>query len=107
MIAEEKVPEIRRKPTIKSFVEELKFLKSFKDIQYFAQKASYVFPRLTGNVARFTEVPPSIQIEPTLFCNADCITCCRSKGTRKQGSMDWNLFTRIIDDASQIGVKRA
>lgn len=107
MIAEEKVPIIRRKPSVKSFVEELKFLKSFKDVGYFAQKASYVFPRLTGNVARFTEVPPSIQIEPTLFCNAACITCCHSKTTRKKGSMDWDLFTKIIDDASQIGVKRA
>jgi radical SAM protein with 4Fe4S-binding SPASM domain len=99
-------PSIRRKPNRKSILEELKFLKSLRDLKYLAQKVAYVLPRLTGRVARWTEVPPAIQIEPTLHCNIDCITCCRSQGTRPAGAMDFSLFRKIIDDAAAIGVRR-
>lgn len=84
----------------------MKFLKSFGDVKYFLQKAHFLMPRVTGRVARWTDVPPSVQIEPTLHCNLDCITCCRSKSSRKAGNMDFPLFVKIIDDASRIGVKR-
>jgi radical SAM protein with 4Fe4S-binding SPASM domain len=106
MKLEDTAPQCRRKPNFKSLLEEIKFLKSFKDVKYFIQKAAFVLPRLTGTVDRWTDVPPSIQIEPTLFCNINCITCCRSKITRSAGNMDFALFRKIIDDASQIGVKR-
>jgi len=99
-------PQVRRKPNFRSLLEELKFLKSLADLKYFFQKVSYVWPRLIGTVDRWRDVPPSIQIEPTLYCNLDCITCGRSKSTRKPGTMDFALFRKIIDDASQIGVKR-
>jgi radical SAM protein with 4Fe4S-binding SPASM domain len=87
-------------------LEELKFLKSLRDVRYLTQKIAYVLPRLTGRVARWTDVPPAIQIEPTLFCNVNCITCCRSKCTRPVGNMDFSLFRKIIDDAAHIGVQR-
>ncbi len=99
-------PKIRRKPDFISFLEEMKFLKSFSDCRYFLQKALYLLPRLTGRVDRWTKVPPAIQIEPTLHCNLDCTTCCRSKSRRLAGYMDFSLFVKIIDDARNIGVKR-
>lgn len=99
-------PKIRRKPDFVSFLEELKFLKSFDDAKYFYRKVSYLLPRLLGTVDRWTDVPPSIQIEPTLHCNLNCVTCCRSKATRSSGFMDFELFRKIIDDAKNIGVKR-
>jgi radical SAM protein with 4Fe4S-binding SPASM domain len=86
--------------------EEIKFLKSVDDIKYFFQKVSFLMPRLLGNVERWTDVPPTIQIEPTNACNVKCITCGRSTSPRQVGIMDFNLFTKIIDDASEIGVKR-
>ncbi|HKI48719.1 MAG TPA: radical SAM protein [Desulfobacteria bacterium] len=99
-------PKIRRKPNFVTFAEEIKFLKSFKDIKYLYRKASFLLPRLLGTVDRWTDVPPSIQIEPTLSCNLNCVTCCRSNTTRKSGYMDFGLFKKIIDDAKSIGVKR-
>jgi len=98
-------PIIRRKPNFKSLLEEIKFLKSARDVKYLAQKIVYLLPRLTGRVV-WTDVPPAIQIEPTLSCNADCITCGRSKGKRPVGSMDFDLFKKIIDDAAHVGVQR-
>lgn len=49
--------------------------------------------------------PPLIQIEPTNYCNLNCICCPISRSSRKKGFMDFNLFKKIIDDASQIGMK--
>jgi radical SAM protein with 4Fe4S-binding SPASM domain len=106
MEIQEKSPIIRRKPSFKSIFEELRLIKSFDDIKYFIQKASFVLPRLTGTVDRWTDVPPSIQIEPTNACNLNCITCGRSTSSRPVGRMDFELFKKIIDDASKIGVKR-
>jgi radical SAM protein with 4Fe4S-binding SPASM domain len=99
-------PKIRRKPDFISFLEEMKFLKSFSDCRYFLQKIQYLLPRLTGRVDRWTKVPPAIQIEPTFHCNLDCTTCCRSKSRRQAGYMNFPLFMKIIDDARNIGVKR-
>jgi len=98
-------PIIRRKPNIKVLLEELKFLKSFRDVGYLTRKMAYLLPRLTGKVV-WTEVPPAIMIEPTLACNVNCITCGRSKCTRPVGSMDFSLFQKIIDDAARVGVQR-
>jgi radical SAM protein with 4Fe4S-binding SPASM domain len=65
-----------------------------------------VFPQIIGRLDRYHEGPPSIQIEPTNFCNADCICCSVSRSTRPRGNMNLELFHNIIDDASQIGVRR-
>jgi radical SAM protein with 4Fe4S-binding SPASM domain len=99
-------PYIRRKPNYRSATEELKFVRSFKDLDIFWQKAMFVLPRLTGTVDRWTDIPPSIQVEPTNSCNIRCLTCCRSVSKRPVGFMDIELFKKIMDDASQIGVKR-
>jgi radical SAM protein with 4Fe4S-binding SPASM domain len=99
-------PLIRRKPDWTAFTREIKFLKSMDDVKILIQKTAFVLPRILGTVERWTDVPPSIQIEPTNACNISCITCGRAKSTRPIGRMDFNLFTKIIDDASLIGVKR-
>lgn len=99
-------PYIRRKPNYQSFIEEIKFVKSYSDLKIFWEKALFILPRLTGSVDRWTEVPPGIQIEPTNACNVRCITCCRSSSSRPVGYMNFELFKKIIDDAAQVGVKR-
>jgi radical SAM protein with 4Fe4S-binding SPASM domain len=90
---------------IRYAIEELKFLKSFSDLRNFYRKIRIVLPRVAGGIDRFYEVPPILQIEPTNYCNADCISCPSSRSSRPKGHMDFNLFQRIIDDASGIGVE--
>jgi len=86
-------------------LEELKYVKSLDDLKIFLQNAKYGLSRATGAIARHTRVPYSLQIEPTNCCNLACICCSRSRSSRARGYMDFSLFQRILDDASQIGVK--
>jgi len=86
--------------------EELKFVRSFDDLKAFYRKMMFFMPRMIGTLGRFEKVPPDLEIEPTNYCNLNCICCPASRSTRKKGFMDFALFQKIIDDASQIGVKR-
>jgi radical SAM protein with 4Fe4S-binding SPASM domain len=56
---------------------------------------------------RMTETTPTgplyINVEPTNACNLQCYTC-SIDGTRKRGTMDLDLFRRIIDQAPAAGV---
>src|SRR5659263_489578 len=56
---------------------------------------------------RLTETTPAgplyINLEPTNACNLQCYTC-SIDGTRKRGTMDLDLFRRIIDQAPAAGV---
>jgi len=47
-----------------------------------------------------------IRIEPTNRCNAHCIMCPREKMSRKQGIMDFELYTKIIDQCVAAGAKK-
>lgn len=47
------------------------------------------------------EFPNILNIEPTNRCNLKCIYCPREKAAKGIGTMEWDLFTRIIDDAAQ------
>ena len=88
-------------------LEELKFLKTFQDLRlFYKQKLPFIITRIKRNPVRDHEVPPSLQIEPTNHCDLNCISCSRDKSKRKKGYMDYNLFRKIIDDASKIGVRR-
>lgn len=87
-------------------LEELRFLRSFKDARILVDKVAYLVPRTTGALGLFAKVPPSLQIEPTNYCNVNCACCPTSRSARRKGQMDFDLFRQIIDDASQIGVKR-
>lgn len=86
-------------------IEEMKFLKSFNDFKNFYDKLSYLIPRITDHYKE-TDIPLSLQIEPTNYCNVNCICCSIDKTKRKRGCMDFGLFQKIIDDAGRVGVKR-
>lgn len=87
--------------------EELKFLKSPRDLKlFYEQKLPFFLTRIRKNPIRETKAPPSLQIEPTNHCNLHCISCSRDRADRKKGYMDFDLFKKIIDDASKIGVRR-
>ena len=56
--------------------------------------------------ALYHEVPPTVQVEPTNFCNLGCICCSAPKGIRKKGYMEYSLSRKIVDDAEKLGVKK-
>ncbi len=98
-------------PSIGSWIrfglEEIKFLKSFKDLRiFYEQKLPFLVPRVARNGLREARVPLSLQLEPTNHCNLDCICCSRKTMKRRKGYMDFSLFQKIIDDAALIGVRR-
>jgi radical SAM protein with 4Fe4S-binding SPASM domain len=54
--------------------------------------------------ARVPDSPRLIWIEPTNACNLQCIMCDRKAvASRKTGIMDFGLYTRIIDEAAEMG----
>jgi radical SAM protein with 4Fe4S-binding SPASM domain len=84
---------------------ELTFVRSRKDLRILSAKAAYLLPRAAGITGRYARVPHSLQIEPTNDCNLSCVCCSRRRSTRARGYMDLELFCRIVDEASSIGVK--
>jgi radical SAM protein with 4Fe4S-binding SPASM domain len=95
-----------RDSSLRYALEELRFLRSVKDARMLLDKAAYLAPRKLGSLDHLARVPPSLQIEPTNYCNVNCICCPTSRSSRRKGYMDFDLFRQIIDDASRIGVKR-
>lgn len=92
---------------IRFFFEEAKFLKSFDDIKIFInQKLPFLLPRVFSKKRFNAKVPLSLQLEPTNYCNVNCICCPTDKMKRGKGHMNIGLFKKIIDEASAIGVKR-
>jgi MoaA/NifB/PqqE/SkfB family radical SAM enzyme len=85
---------------------EIKFVKSWQDLKILYDKFAYFLPRAVGSYEKVGGVPPSIQIEPTNYCNARCICCSTSRSSRQRGFMDFELFKKIIDDAAQSKIKR-
>jgi len=86
--------------------EEIKFIKSFQDIEiFFNQKLPFLIHRIIGPYFSGSRVPPTLQLEPTNHCNINCLCCPNDKMSRKKGYLDYGLFQKIIDDASRIGVK--
>jgi len=45
--------------------------------------------------------PNVMNIEPTNRCNLKCVYCPREKAAKGIGSMDWDLYTKIIDEAAR------
>jgi radical SAM protein with 4Fe4S-binding SPASM domain len=88
-------------------LEELKIIKSFNDLKIlYNQKLPFFISRFSGSPVNNYDVPPSLQIEPTNHCNLDCISCSRDRIKRVKGYMDFDLFKKIINEASEIGVRR-
>ncbi len=85
---------------------EIKFVKSWHDLKIFYGKFTYILPRAFRLYEQMKRFPPSIQIEPTNYCNARCICCPTMRSTRARGFMDFDLFKKIIEDAAQNNIKR-
>jgi len=47
-----------------------------------------------------TDFPLILNIEPTNRCNLRCVYCPRTKAKKGIGDMHWELYTKIIDEAS-------
>ncbi len=47
------------------------------------------------------DFPNILNIEPTNRCNLKCVYCPRESASKGVGLMEWGLFTRIIDEASE------
>jgi len=59
----------------------------------------YAFRRHVDKVIKSSkEMPTHLVIENTNACNSNCIMCAHSKMKRKIGSMNMNLFKKIIDE---------
>jgi hypothetical protein len=83
---------------VKYGLKELRFIRSYEDINIlYTQKIPFLFPRLLGSNYKDSPVPPSLQLEPTNFCNLRCVSCPRDNMTREKGFMEFNLFKKIID----------
>ncbi len=83
----------------------LKYPSSFNDIKIIFQ----TIIEIIGNRTHFHfsyKIPPTLQLEPTNICNVNCICCSAPQTSRKKGHMTLNLFQKIIDEASEIGVKK-
>ena len=48
--------------------------------------------------------PDIIQIESTNLCNAKCVFCPRDEMHRRQGVMDFDLFTKVVDECAELGI---
>lgn len=83
----------------------LKYPCSFNGIKIIVQKII----EITGNRPHFHfsyKTPPVLQLEPANICNINCICCSAPQTSRKKGYMPLNLFQKIIDEASEIGVNK-
>ncbi len=53
---------------------------------------------------RAPRLPDIVQIESTNLCNAKCVFCPRDEMHRRQGVMDFDLFTKIVDECAELGI---
>ena len=55
-----------------------------------------------------SEFPSRLHIQTQSYCNADCIFCpySETEATQSMGRMSWELYTKIIDEASRHNVQR-
>lgn len=51
------------------------------------------------------QFPQTIRIESTNRCNANCTTCTREKLTRPLGTMDFDLFKKIVDECAANNIR--
>ncbi len=69
-------------------------------VRYLIYRYKY---RIYPKIKKIDEYPPCVQIEPASVCNLRCIMCYQSDksfSTKKEnmGFMDYELFTKIIDE---------
>ena len=51
------------------------------------------------------DFPFIIDVEPTNFCNLDCLMCAKQVMKRKKGKMPFNTFKKVADEAAEEGCK--
>lgn len=56
------------------------------------------------NIKKYSTKPFALRIENTNLCNGRCYMCPHSFMKRKQGTMTFNLFKKIIDQAVQLKI---
>lgn len=83
-------------------IHELKFIRSPNDFKVLYEKLQSQMVIHT----RAIEVPFSLQIEPTNYCNVRCLSCPRDRMTRPKGYMSLGVFTKIIDQAAALDIRR-
>jgi len=49
------------------------------------------------------DFPLVLNLEPTNACNLRCVYCPRERAAKKSGFMEWDLYTRAIDEAAERG----
>jgi radical SAM protein with 4Fe4S-binding SPASM domain len=97
---------MKRTSKIKNTLAELRFVRSVKDLKILYDKLQFYRRLYRNDYHRPTVVPLSLQIEPTNHCNVRCSCCSRQRMKRAKGYMDFQLFSKIVDEASQAGIKR-
>ena len=50
---------------------------------------------------KMLDLPSTIPIDTCSLCNLKCSMCMTKNSTRKKGFMDWNLYTKIIDEIAE------
>jgi len=84
---------------------ELRSVRSLRDLMIVGGKTAHILPRMILPLAGRAKLPGSLQIEPTNHCNLNCTCCSLSRSQRARGYMNLGLFQKIVDDASQVGVR--
>ena len=51
---------------------------------------------------KISDFPLNIAVEPSNYCNLNCIMCANDKLTRKRGVMDIRLYKKIIDEIAEV-----
>jgi MoaA/NifB/PqqE/SkfB family radical SAM enzyme len=54
---------------------------------------------------KYLPAPISVKIEMTARCNLKCWFCATKDSLRTKGDMDFDLYTKIVDDILNVGVK--
>jgi sulfatase maturation enzyme AslB (radical SAM superfamily) len=54
--------------------------------------------------SKWPKRPRALNIEMTSICDAKCIHCPRAEMDRKMEPMNWELFTKIIDQAAELKI---
>ena len=63
--------------------------------------------RLLSSQAKLPlEFPLALDIESTNLCNLDCFFCPRKEVAKGEGLMDFDLFTRVVDECAALGPVR-
>lgn len=69
--------------------------------------AGYAYKRrIAKKIANRSTFPMGLLVETINACNARCTMCPYPSMTRPKGTMDWDLYKRIVDEVAQHDVRR-